>query len=682
MQVPERKTDNTNYPNISMKLILPVLCFLFLSLSAFSQQAQTVEKLKAELEQAKADTALLRLNTVLAELYFRSEPDKTIEYGEKAIALAEKLDSLRWKARALNCMGVAYVIMSEIDKSLDHHYRALKIREDLKDSLGMALSYLNIGNAHIRSANPEKALEMFKKSEIISLALNEKRVLSWVYNNTATIYKDNGDIKKALHYLLQSVKLKEETNDRTGLSASLNHIGDAYLKTGQVQKGLEYLLRAKALDDSLNNISGLIPTLRTLSEAYIAAKEYDKAVEAAKQSLELARKIKSNLEIMLSARSVNKAYVAANDYKHAHHYLMLAAQFSDSVNTAAHLTNITEIQTRYETEKKELENQKLTLEKEQQAKIIRADKQVQFIGAAALAMLLILALLLFYSRRRIQVHNTELQQVNEQVQAQNVEIKRRSAKIKEQAAILEQQRDELAKLNSFKNKIFSIISHDLRSPFASVKGLLNLVHKRNMAETDIKRMLQLLEKEYDVATNLLNNLLIWAKTQMEGANLHLEPISLQELAEENMHLLKTPSEAKEIQLVNLVPDDAVIYADKERINFILRNLLANAVKFTAQGGMILIQAERKEHTIAFSVTDSGQGISPENQERLFSSQRFTTNGTANEKGTGLGLMLCKEFAEDMKGEIAVQSTLGQGTTFTVSIPEALARNTRETVFVS
>ena len=168
---------------------------------------------------------------------------------------------------------------------------------------------------------------------------------------------------------------------------------------------------------------------------------------------------------------------------------------------------------------------------------------------------------------------------------------------------------------------------------------------------------------------MINNLLAWSKTQLTGDKLNIKPTDLYFLTEENMDLTAARAKEKNIRIINDVPDDTIILTDKERLNIVIRNLLANAVKFTPGGGEVRLHVQEQPHAITLVVSDNGMGIPEKYLSRLFADQRFTTLGTSKEKGTGLGLMLCKELMDGLRGQIMVESREGKGSSFSIVLPK-------------
>jgi PAS domain S-box-containing protein len=233
---------------------------------------------------------------------------------------------------------------------------------------------------------------------------------------------------------------------------------------------------------------------------------------------------------------------------------------------------------------------------------------------------------------------------------------------------LEYQKEKLAELNRLKDKLFSIVSHDFRSPLRSLKGALTLYLRGTISQEEMRALSSDLLEKLDITSNMLDNLLIWAKAQMHG--MHVDPvhIHLKPLTDEVMRLIKGQAEKKYLRLINKINDNTRVYADLEMTKVIIRNLLTNAMKFSASDRDIVVRAKADKEHIEVAITDAGVGISEENVNKLFGLENYSTTGTANEKGMGLGLMLCKDFVNRNGGEIWVESKPKEGSTFYFTLP--------------
>jgi PAS domain S-box-containing protein len=229
----------------------------------------------------------------------------------------------------------------------------------------------------------------------------------------------------------------------------------------------------------------------------------------------------------------------------------------------------------------------------------------------------------------------------------------------------------LSELNTFKDKLFSIIAHDLRSPLHNILGFSELLIEK-IQTFDIeesKKFATIINISTKINLHLLDNLLTWGKTQMEHIEFIPENLKLIPIVEKVFLVLNLTASLKNIKLISSLSDDIVVYADQNMLRTILRNLISNAIKFTNSEGMIDINAVSQHDHIEISVTDNGVGISEENKKKLFGADlNFTKRGTKNEGGSGLGLILCKEFVEKHNGKIWVESDIGNGSKFIFTLP--------------
>ena len=250
-------------------------------------------------------------------------------------------------------------------------------------------------------------------------------------------------------------------------------------------------------------------------------------------------------------------------------------------------------------------------------------------------------------------------------------VNQRTKDLEQTVHSLQQQRKELKLANQFKDKVFTMISHDLKSPLSTLGGLLNVLQMGNLSESDKTRILNNIRLSLKNTHNILDNILEWA-TKRQDQDKTLEKFNMHHVVEEMITLFSVQLDTKSISLINKVESDTWIDADKNMIQLVLRNLISNAIKFTDEGGKISIMLESTDSIFNIHVQDTGIGISQEDQNKLFNDQNHhTTRGTNNEKGTGLGLLLCKEFVEKNGGAIELTSQKGKGSTFTIKLEKGL-----------
>jgi signal transduction histidine kinase len=282
---------------------------------------------------------------------------------------------------------------------------------------------------------------------------------------------------------------------------------------------------------------------------------------------------------------------------------------------------------------------------------------------------------IFYGLYLIKKENTAYQfsilGKNRDLQHKNMQIQLQANKIKENASLLEKQKEELIELNALKNKLFSIISHDLKAPMYAMKNFFSEVQQNNMPVRELKKMIPSVVADLTYTTGLMDNLLQWAKAQMQSHTVYPQKVDIGKSIEETLNLLRRQSENKQIVIESDHAEGVYGFMDKDMLNLVLRNLVSNAIKFTPQKGNIKIGVHENCTLVEVFVQDNGTGISPEALKKINGNDFYSTKGTASESGTGLGLKLCKEFMIRNGGQLYIESKPGKGSTFSFSLPKAV-----------
>lgn len=250
----------------------------------------------------------------------------------------------------------------------------------------------------------------------------------------------------------------------------------------------------------------------------------------------------------------------------------------------------------------------------------------------------------------------------------NTALHQTNLEIQKQTNQLQVQAEELDQLNSLKNKLFSVISHDLKAPMYALRNLFDNMQSQDMPADEIKAMIPEVKNDLNYTVSLMENLLHWAKSQMQCHTVRAEAINITDLIDEVTHLLHLQAEAKNIHIENKATEPVYAWADNDMINLVLRNLVSNAIKFTPPGGRISIGASELSTFAEVYVQDSGKGMTSVELKKINSQEFYTTNGTAQEQGTGLGLMLCKEFLAKNDGCLRIESKKDKGSTFSFTLP--------------
>ena len=235
--------------------------------------------------------------------------------------------------------------------------------------------------------------------------------------------------------------------------------------------------------------------------------------------------------------------------------------------------------------------------------------------------------------------------------------------------LLKRQTEELTELNAVKNKLFSVIAHDLKSPIYALRNLFRNMQEQDLPATEIKEMVPEVVNELTYTSSLMENLLLWARSQMEADTVKPQPLDISALIYEVARLLQLPAKAKDIKVTLQVDETLCAFADKDMIHLVIRNLLSNAIKYTPSNGTITLAAQKTSAGIEVTVKDTGNGMDEETLEKISQQTFYTTKGTAGESGTGLGLMLCKEFLCRNNSALRIESQLAKGSNFSFLLPE-------------
>ena len=283
-------------------------------------------------------------------------------------------------------------------------------------------------------------------------------------------------------------------------------------------------------------------------------------------------------------------------------------------------------------------------------------EEINFLGYLVNQVLMIIYI--FYGLYLFKKENTNYQvsmMINNEV------LKKNNEEIQKQA-------EELDQLNSLKDKLFSVIAHDLKAPMYALRNLFEDMQKQDMPAEEIKELVPDIKNDLNYTVGLMDNLLQWAKSQMQAYTIKAEAHSVREMIDEVTQVLYLQAEAKKIHIENKAADGYNIWADRDMINLVLRNLISNAIKFSPSGASICVGTFDQQKVTEIYVKDSGKGITAEELKKIGTQEFYSSNGTAHEQGTGLGLMLCKEFLAKNNGKLRIQSEPGKGSVFSFTLP--------------
>ncbi|MBX3042875.1 MAG: tetratricopeptide repeat-containing sensor histidine kinase [Candidatus Kapabacteria bacterium] len=605
--------------------------------------------------------------TKYASILGSSDYHQAISLCDSIIYLCIKHDYKKGEAEALRIRGKSLFYGVQYSEALKHYVMSKEKFEELNDLFGVANVNNNIAVVYSYLGFDEKSLEIDLENLKLRERINDSSNISGTINNIGVNYRKLGLPEKALEYFRQAYNKSINREDSIAFSRVLNNIGLAFLDLNIYDSAYFYFNYSLEIRKKINELQGVKNSYQGLGNYYFAIGNYTMAKTYQEKSLDIANNLGIVYEIESITSDLSKTYEALSLFEDAFNALKLNKQMTDSIKTndVASLLTRLEMEKTFAVEKKirMLEAEKNELENQAIIKSERMQKLFYLIGLILLSLLILKAYFDLRNKKKI---NRELLDYQKEIIKQKEEILVQHDSILAQNELLEQ-------INSEKDKFFSIIAHDLRNPFMAFLGLTKILSNNFMQLTpnEIKEYTNNLFDSAENLHKLLENLLEWSRIQRGIIKFNPEYCILSFIVQQNIEIQTEFARQKGVKLINHIPAKLNVFCDISMINTVLRNLISNAIKFTNTGGKIEIAAntdKNNEYATIF-VKDSGVGMDSETIDKLFRiDQNVTNDGTSGEKGTGLGLILCKEFIEKHGADIWVESILGEGSTFLFTLP--------------
>ncbi len=643
------------------------LTLVFLCLSVAGQHAadSLLSLLKKTSEKNQPDILLS-----LSRIYLNNAPDKSIHYASQALAIANDLKRKPQIAQAELMLGKAKLVQDNYNEAFDNLSQARQHFKEQNKPEGEAECLLLIGDIYRENGDLSSALQKYTESFGIvtadfgihdysdhlerlgatTLKLGSLQKSEDYFGNgyeSAKKFRNHPNMinclnglgqidlvrrehDSAISHFSKALRIAQQYNLVSGIIKSLMNLGDAHKKKGNNKLAEQYYQEALKYSQQISDRyhQGLIQA--NLGDVYVAMNDMKSAVSALKESQSIASGI-GNGEILLNdyRKSAQAARSMGNDSL-AKQYELLAKYLEDSIHRLESNERLKRVQVLYDKEKRLKQYEMLEEEQQQYWLII-------IIGCVALSLLLMLAAILFLQlrkHRRMEAHFEHLSH-------------------------------ELEVSNQRKDRLIGIISHDLRGPVSTIASYTDLLLESfdEYTKDSLKENLQNINLLSKSSSDLVHNLLEWSRIQMTtGQELRLEPVNVFKVAESVTTLLYNQALQKGIHIHNKVKPDCLGLANEQMLQTVLRNLVSNGIKFTKKGGIVEITSRSFEPRIELTVTDNGIGMDENVLEQLFKLDvNKVSHGTANERGTGLGLVLCKDIIEKHGSKLFIESQMGQGT---------------------
>jgi len=626
-----------------MKQTTLFFLFIFPSVFLFSNNQIQADSLISQLSKTPDSLKAAVLNEISWELR-NSAPNRSVEYGKQAIELATRYNNYENLVKAYSFVGVAYRILGNYSESTDYYYKGLELAKKYHVIEQEGYSYINIANLHIYQEYYNSALENLAKALDIAEKTGDRRMKAYVYLNFGRAQLIRKELDDASINFEKALALRDEIQQISGLAVCYKYLGDVYFeKKNFVNALIKYQESLKTVDkESDKDLTANIYI--KIAEIYLHSKEYKLAEFNARNAQKIAEELGAKLVIRDALKVLSEVYYETEQFKKTAESNKCIIKYNDSLFNQQLSEKIFNLEYKFEKEKKQAEIDLLNKDKQIQELVLTRSKTLSITLSIILILITGMFIFFLYTYRHRQKQNK----------------------------ILEKQRDELKRLNLTKDKMFLIIGHDLRGPVGSLISLIEvlLAEEEISSNKSLVNTFNIFMKSVQSINDLLENLLFWARSQRGDVTYVPEKLNMNLIIEKNLLVFKGIADSKELTLNTSLTEEFNVFADKNMLTLIVRNLLSNAIKYTSKGGNIDINITRENGTIKFSVSDTGVGFDQEIAEKIFKNDSFyTTIGTNNEKGSGLGLILCKEFVLKMGGEIWAESTPEKGSTFFFTIPE-------------
>lgn len=619
-----------------MRTVFPVIkifILLLFPLCLFSQRVYVDEVLPAtNINGSSLENTQRFLE--LSEAYLTVNTDSALFFANAALASAKKLNNKKLEAGSYVAIGQSYDYVNQQTIALEYFLQARTLYEDIREDSGLAVTFYAIGEMYNTLKDSKTAVMNFHKSLRLFTAMHNELQMANLYGSLGNVFFKARKYDSAKHYNNLGLAIGRKENDTTVLQDILGNIADVLIDQGKMQEAEPFLTEANMYAEAQGNYYGIAYGKNQLAKIAIARKKPAVAIQLANEMETIGLQLEMDDLLMDAAELKYKAYRQMQSPDSALLYMERYKTLSDTLNGRNKYAALDSLLNTYRFGKKQKEVE--LLQKTNQSNTI-------LLVSSCFALLITGVLLVL--------------------------IYKRSKERSKMNAALQQQTEKLQNVNQLKDKMFSIIGHDLRGPISSLKGLVDFMKNNSLSNEDSEMVVKELRQSVNSVDMLLENLLVWAKMQMEG-NIVSKPEHLQiaSLVDETMQLYQKPSALKSIALNAIVEEGLAVLADRNYLSLILRNLVNNAIKFTSANGKVMIEAKHFNNQIKLCVEDNGIGMSKEEVDKLFNLDKpFSKRGTMDERGSGLGLLFVKEYTERCGGSFSITSEKGQGSRFCITL---------------
>lgn len=577
-------------------------------------------------------------------------------YYNQALEISRRNKDYRQLAVILPSRGKNYLSDGKLNLALQCYMEAFQLSEQLNDKLLYAETSSHLGGLYLQMEQYDKALEYDKKALTWRNIMNNPEGIAKSYNNIGKAYAETKQPDSAFYYFNESLIFCEKINYKKGIIKSLTNIGKIYFVQGKYNKANEYLTRAFTNSVEAGYNIGIAESSLSLANIYKNSHQTNKAIEY--YLLSLSKVKTTNYDEIKEGiyKGLFECYSSNADYKPAleNHILLLETEMK--LLNVENKRQLALLNISFDSERKDKDNEVLRTDNEVKELLIKRKNILMWLIIVALAFTIVLCLNIYNRLYANKKANKLLGELNHKIINQNNEL----AKLN----------NELENANREKDKLFTIISHELRNPLYWFQNLAEVLSKKykEMSEDKIQKSLSALDESAKNAFHLMDNLLQWSRSKLNRIHPKKSTHILVDLISDTIEMYQTILKHKELEFNNAISSDIMVYADADLFCCVIRNLISNAIKYTPMHGSISINCSKEDEFVTIVVSDSGSGITEFNINRVFNDYPISMPGLLQEKGSGLGLKLCKDFVELNGGKIWAKSNKDSGTHFYFTVP--------------
>jgi signal transduction histidine kinase len=583
-------------------------------------------------------------NTLASSYFGQSEFDKALSNFENAIEYLQLLpddEEKRLHAGILQNIATIYQDKGERVKAFENYLAAIEYAEAAKDSIFLTIAYNNIGQAYNDSEEFETSLYYLEKALEFAKAKNSQIDIYRASLNMANTLSNMARYEEALGLYEIAGELFSKLRPNIPPAIILHNRGATLAQMKRYSEAEELLLESLRITNDMGILQGVYFNHHILGNMYFEQGRSEEAVYHLENAIDAAEEIGNMQQAQTSRDVLHKTYAQANRFKKAYESLNDFKIYSDSLTNIVKEKELAELESRLELIRQSEFNRLL------EEKQVQQEQQLNFqfyLIIAAIVVIVLVVVILFIMRKSAR----EREEINSKLQ---------------------QQKLELEELGHAKDKLFAIITHDLRSPLTSLQGILHLIKDNVLSNQDMAELIPELEVSIQKNVDVMDDLLQWAKEQLSGVKMNIKPVNIHQIVDEIISSQSFIAQKKGVTVKQEIPKEETVMADVNALQLVIRNLISNSIKFTSRGDEVQVILHSNHAHTQLVIKDTGIGIPKEAADKIFDSKSWTRPGTNKEKGSGFGLSLSKEFVERMGGRIWFESEDGKGSTFYIELPK-------------